>query len=238
MSGFYVGPLGGMVPLAVAPAVQIETTRAVSEFVSSGGVRYVQHGRRAPRAWTVSRQWQAPEWVRMLSLAAHGLLGECWLYDVAAARDNMVPTDLAAGAGALVSVGDVQLPALTAGHTVRVPVLAGRFYSVSAWQEADAPMLTYQLGTQAAQVLRSTSGSGSASFTPSADQTLTVTITGAATTGLRVNEGPFTGRFFPGHGTPTRVVVADPERTLQLVTAETRSDYTATLTEVGKPGTL
>lgn len=226
-----------MVPLVVSAGVPVQTGRGFSEFVSSGGVRYVQAGRAAPRTWTVGRQWQDPEWVRLLSMAAHGLLGDCWLYDVAAARDNMLPAPLSHGAGVPVMVGGVSLGSLAIGHLVRVPVLAGRTYSVSAWCEDDAPILTYQNGDETGTVV-SVAGSGSASIMPMQDSVLEVSVARAGVSGLRINEGSFDGTFHPGFGTPCRVAVQDPARTLQMVTGDVRSDYEATLYEVGKPGTV
>lgn len=239
MSAFYFGPMGSMIPLVVSAGVPVQTGRGFSEFVSSGGVRYVQQGRTAPRTWTVGRQWQHPDWVRLLSMAAHGMLTDCWLYDVAAARENMLPANLSAGGGVgTVPVGGIALQELKQGHAVSVPLLAGRNYAVSAWREADGAMLTAQLAGEAAETIEAFAGRGSASFRPVEDKILTVTVTRAGVSGLRINEGAFDGTFHPGHGTPCRVAVQDPVRTLQMVTNESRSDYEATLYEVGKPGTV
>lgn len=238
MSGFYFGPLGGMVPLVVAAGVQVETARASSEFISSGGVRYVQRGRAAPRTWNVSRQWQEPEWARMLDLAAHGLIGESWLYDVAGARENMIPASMSAGSGATVLVNSIPMGALKVGHQVSLPVLAGRLYSVSAWSLTSSNVANVFLdGTQSGSVIPS-NGMGSYSFTPQKDSIAKIVVTGSSVSGLRMNEGAFDGKFTAGHGTPCRVFVRDPSRTLQLVAGETRSDYQVALVEVGKPGTV
>lgn len=236
MSGFHFGPLGSMVPLVVSAGVNVEAGRGFSEFVSSGGVRYVQSGRAAPRTWTVGRQWQGPEWVRLLSLAAHGMLTDCWLYDVAAARENMLPAPLSHGTGVPVPVGGVDLGSLAVGHVARVPLLAGRTYSVSAWCVDEVPIFTYQLGGEAIVTVQAVAGCGSASFTPMKDTTVTVTVLRDGVSGLRINEGSFDGTFHPGFGTPCRVAVQDPARTLQMVTNETRSDFEVTLYEVGKTG--
>lgn len=237
MASHYFGPLGAMRPLVVSAGVAIETSRASSEFVSSGGVRHVQRGRAAPRTWTVGRQWQGSEWARTLSMAAHGLIGQCWLYDVAEARENMVPASLSAGVGPLVPVSGHQMKSLSLGHEVKIPALAGRLYSVSAWCEEGGVMLTYESASASGSV-SSLNGSGSASFTPQADTILTVTVKRGAVSGLRINEGSFDGSYAPGYGTPCRVSVEDPQRTLQMVTDSTRSDYQVVLSEVGKPGKL
>lgn len=236
MSGFYFGPLGAMRPLVVSAGVNVETGRGFSEFVSSGGVRHVQRGRAAPRTWQVARQWQGPDWVRLLSLAAHGLIGECWLYDVAAARQNMIPAQLAAGRGASVLVGGLPMGALSVGHTVRMPVLAGKLYSLSGWRASDGAMFTYAIGSATPVPVFCVGGNGAASFTPATDATITITVTASDVSGIRLNEGPFDGVFHAGNGTPCRVAVKDPEQVLQMVTDKTRIDYTVTLLEVGKTG--
>lgn len=238
MSAFYFGPLGHMVPLKVSAGVPVQAGRGFSEFVSSGGVRYVQSGRAAPRTWTVGRLWQGPDWVRLLSMAAHGMLPDCWLYEVAGARENMLPAQSASGNGAPVLVGGLPLGGLPVGHVVQVPLLGGRTYSVSAWCEDDATMLSYQLEGEPSETVQAVAGSGSASFTPVRDLLLTLTVTRAGVSGLRVCEGGFDGVFHPGYGTPCRVAVQDPSRVLQMLTDRSFSDFEVTLLEVGKPGSV
>ncbi|ALD63995.1 hypothetical protein AFL94_08750 [Arthrobacter sp. LS16] len=97
VAAFSFGPLGAMTDLVVAPAVAPQNERGFNEFVSSGGVRHVQSGRRNPRRWVVERPWQDPEFARMLSLAAAGAIPEVFLYDRATARVNMIPDSLSLG---------------------------------------------------------------------------------------------------------------------------------------------
>lgn len=244
MASHFFGPLGAMERLIVSTGVTAETARAQSEFVSSGGVRYVQQGRAAPRTWTVGRQYRGPDWARVLSLAAHGLLGQCWLYDVTAARENMIPAQLSAGTGAPVQVTGLPMDSLPTGHVVQVPVLAGVLYTASVWADlvAGSEVLTYRVGdADPVPVVMPVGGGarqGVGSFTPPADSILTLTVTVAGCSGLRVHQGSPDGAFHAGHGTPCKVVVQDPARTLQLVTNDIRSDYQVTLLEVGRPGTL
>lgn len=448
MSSHFFGPLGSMERVVVSAGVTTETARAFSEFISGGGVRHVQRGRAAPRSWTVGRVYQGPDWARLLGLAAHGLLPDCWLYDVAAARENMIPSQLSVGSnadtlirwvrrnlatnpsfesgagmgGAVTSagsavvgvstdwagsgtqslkisgngvleypgaypwggigpsvmtrmgvqagktytvsadfyqfvpqasswatgarcmwfgpsigaawgksadapnipgvhrikctftipagttsmaaaftlgskestgyfdrvlieegttdgtyfdgsapgaswdgipnasasvlagqdfypaqrvlVGGLPMTALRPGHTVQVPVLAGRLYTASVWADESpgSQVATYQLGTQTPQSVLSAPGSGSrscaASFTPMEDTIATITTTAQNTSGLRLHDGPPDGLYFAGHGTPCKVAVQDPVRTLHLVTEKVRSDYQVTLQEVGKPGQI
>lgn len=245
MDTFFLGPLGSMQPVEVSKNLPISTQRGSSELITSGGVRYVQQGRRAPRSWVFSHNWQDPLWARLLSAAAHGLLGDVWLYDVAAARENMVPATLASGTGIRLPTDGLPLSSHAAGHTVTVPVLAGRLYTVSAWVggSAGANVMSFKLGTGATEFVKSPPGTGHRQATGTirtpSDGLLTVTLLAIGMTGLRVHDGPPDGRFYAGHGTPCKVVVQDPERTLRLVSRDmTRSDYQVTLMEVGKPGII
>lgn len=243
MAAFLFGPLGFLVPVRVSAGVSIETSRSLSELVTSGGVRYAQRGRRAPRTWQVGRMYEGPEWAALLSDAAHGLLPQCWLYDVAAARENMLPAEKSAGTGALVVVDGRPMGALPAGHTATVQVLAGRTYTVSLWSAAavGATVASFLRSPNLLTLVTAPPGTGArscaASFTPLSDGTVTVTVSAGGASGLRVHEGGPDGRFFSGHGTPCKVAVQDPQRTLELVVdRETRSAYQVTLMEVGKPG--
>lgn len=439
MSSHFFGPLGSMKPLTVSAGASVETSRAFSEFISSGGVRHIQRGRSAPRTWSAGRAYQGPDWARILGLAAHGVLPECWLYDVAEARENMIPSPLCVGknsdslvrwtrknymvnprfvgttptsaspgwstraqrtysspragvqrvsfdtapstggttvtntlpqatfsggrwthsmlvknvgpqsetitlrhypAGSFssdstsdpvvlapgdatrisvtsktvgpseaqwqvylychtyiagtafelsqplsefgptapplgsyfdgsfpnaswegsanasasilsgqavlpaerVSVDGLPLVALREGHSVKVPVLGGHLYTVSVWADASpgSSVASFQLGTESAKTVFSAPGQGhrscAASFTPREDAIATITVTTAGASGLRLHEGAPDGKYFAGHGTPCKVAVKDPERTLQLVSREVRGDYQVTLVEVGQPG--
>lgn len=252
MSGFLFGPLGGMVPLVrVRPDVQVEVERGGSEFVSSGGVRYVQRARYAPRRWTLDWGWKDATVVRSLTAAAQGILRDCWLYDVAAARENMVAAHLTTGTGLKVNVDGLALGSVPRGHQVSVPLLANRMYAVSVWSAAAAGtnVAHYDLGSFQGWQVTAPPGAGPrqavAFLTPTADVVLTLYVPGTAgvadtgVSGIRVHEGPPDGAWFPGMGTPCKVSVADPGRTLQLVTAnESRSAFNVTLSEVGKPGVV
>lgn len=241
MAAFLFGPLGGMVPVRVSAGVSVEPARALSEFVTSGGVRYVQRGRRAPRTWQVGRAYEGPGWAALLADAAHGLLGQCWLYDVAAARENMVPAELSAGTGSPVMVDGRRMGALADGHTATVQVLAGRTYTVSLWSAVAAGATVATLAGSTTGAVKAPPGTGSrscaASFTPLTDGSATLTVSASGASGLRIHEGGPDGRFYSGYGTPCKVAVQDPARTLELVVdRDTRSAYQVTLMEVGKPG--
>lgn len=252
MTAFLFGALGAMTELSgVRPDVGVEVERGGSEFVSSGGVRYVQRARYAPRRWSLDWQWEGADVVRHLRAASQGLLGACWLYDVAAARENMVAAHLTAGTGAKVDVDGLALGSVVQGHTVSVPILANRMYTVSVWSAAaaGANVAHYTLGSWQSWFVTAPPGTGSrqavAVLTPTADAVLTLYVPGVAgvpetgVSGIRVHEGSPDGTWHPGNGTPCKVSVNDPNRTLQLVTAnESRSAYNVTLSEVGKPGVV
>jgi len=246
-TGFLFGPLGYMQALdQVRPGTTRAPSRARGELVTVGGVRYVQKARHAPRQWDIEYGWKTPDVVRMLMAAAQGVLADCWLYDVAAARANMIPAYYTAGTGTAVLVAGLPLGAVAAGTVVTVPVLAGRTYTASAWSAhtSGQTVFTYKLGSGSTVNATAPAGSGarvtSASFTPSTDQTLTITVSsGANVSGLRVHEGSPDGTWLPGHGTPCRVDVIDPQAVLQLVAGgHGLTDYTVSLQEVGQPGVI
>lgn len=245
MSAFLFGPLGFMVPVRVSTGVSVEASRSLSELVTSGGVRYTQRGRRAPRTWQVGRMYEGPAWAALLSDAAHGLLPQCWLYDVAAARENMVPADKSAGNGSLVVVNGRPMGSLPVGHSATVQVLAGRNYTVSLWSSASAGVTVASLAPVSGPALAVTAPPGAGarscarSFTPLTDGSVTITVSATGSSGLRLHEGGPDGRFYSGYGTPCKVAVQDPARTLELVVdRETKSAYQVTILEVGRPGTL
>lgn len=245
MAAFLFGPLGFMSPVRVSAGVSVETARSLSELVTSGGVRYAQRGRRAPRTWQLGRMYEGPEWAALLSDAAHGLLPQCWLYDVAAARENMLPAEKSAGTGALVVVDGRPMGSLPAGHSATVPVLAGRSYTVSLWSAAAAGATVASVAPVSGAALSVTAPPGTGprscarSFTPLTDGSVTVTVSASGASGLRLHEGGPDGRFYSGYGTPCKVSVQDPARTLELVVdRDTKSAYQVTILEVGRPGTL
>lgn len=240
MSSHFVGPLGAMVPMVVSAGVGLETGRPRGELVTTGGVRWAQQSRRAPRTWTVGRLWQDPSWARMLQYAAQGIVKDCYLYDVAVARQNMLRSSECVGSGASVLVDGVPMGALATGTGPRAYLLAGRTVHVSCWTNAipEAGVLSF---THAGNTLtlQAPPGEGSryayATYTPMSDGVLTTQILGSIS-GLRVHEGTPDRSFQATQGTPCLVDVQDPSESLQLVVDEqTRIDYQVTLLEVGQP---
>lgn len=238
VAAFSFGPLGAMTDLVVAPGLSPQNERGISEFISSGGVRHVQVGRRNPRRWVVSRPWRDPKFWELLSLAGHGMLGATYLYDRTQAMLNMLPADLCKGSGAPVLVRGLPMGAVTTGAVRKVPVIAGRLYTVSAWTSgSNGQVLSWHLGSGPAKQLSSLQGFAEAAFTPTEDSILTVTVNRSDVSGLRVHEGAPDGGFKAGDGTPCRVVVKDPALTYQMVIEESvNADVQVELIEVGLPG--
>lgn len=429
---YFFGPLGAMEQIWVEPGVSVESTRGSSDLVVGRGTRYFQQGRTAAREWKASFNDQTQEATRLISMAANGMLQQCWLYDIAEAQENMVPADLSAGSpsrirknlatnpsfengtgqsgggiaagggatvaastewaasgsrsikvsggtstatsfypfgnlvgqmarvgfipgktytigatlrltgaqtgvldanprtivvtavvngvtvqtyarskpaangagssravvtftvpsnaenlyvrlmngsmtqpvwwddltfeegatdgsyfdgftpgarwdstpngspsSAFVVVDGLLMGGLSAGHTVFVPVLAGRLYTLSAWTASSGPAFSYRLGAGPAVLVEAGHGQASTTITPGEDQILMLTVLGAdrSVSGLRVHDGPPDGKYFSGSGNPTKVFVEDPTRTLTRKEGEQiRGDYQIILKETGRPG--
>lgn len=240
MSSHFVGPLGAMVPLTVSAGAGVETSRPRSELITTGGVRWAQQARKAPRSWSVGRVWQDPSWVRMLAYAAQGVIAECYLYDVAVARQNLLRSSECVGTGSPVLVDGVPLGALATGTGPRACLLTGRKIIISCWTAATAGA-TVLTATHGGNTITLTAPPGTgaryayATYTPRAEGVLTTNIV-ATLSGLRIHEGAPDKHFQTTQGTPCLVEVQDPSETLQMVTdGQTRIDYQVTLTEVGQP---
>lgn len=258
---FYVGPLGYLTPLdGVQRGAEVSYARPSSEIVTLGASRVVQVGARAPREWTLPMTpWSPPTLVAMLAAAAQGLLEDVWLLDVAAARANALPPVPPRAPVTRIAVpGFGRMQALEVGDLVDLPVLAGVAYRLSCVTTATAGVSVMTLtwrnvnGTTLSTVtLNAPLGTGarealSASVVAPADTysaLVTVTAPAFTTTAPRLamaaqaDEFGDAGGFLPGEGTPCRVQVVDPTRTLQIVASgHGQADYTVTLREVGEPG--
>lgn len=118
-------------------------------------------------------------------------------------------------------------------------VRAGQPYTLTAYTDATAgtPVLTYNLGGSDV-VVNAPFGAGTrllvASFTPSADVTLVGAVSASAAA-LRLTEGEPMGAWVPGHKTPVKVAVSDPEQVLNYVLdgQQGRSNYSVAIREVG-----
>lgn len=238
-SAFSFGPLGAMTDLVVAPAVAVVNGRELKTTTTSRGVRWAQRARRNPRTWTVSRPWRDPAWARLLSLAAHGVGGDMWLYDRACARQNMLPATASVGTGASITTTDGPLGSVT-WTTQQVGVIPGRTYTISGWSGVSGTRtLTGQWRTKSGTLLGSVtltgvSGLGSVTATAPVDAAYILLSRVGSWTGVRVHEGVADGGFFLTEGTPSRVAVADPQRTYQMITDDaTATDYEVTIMEVG-----
>lgn len=238
-AAFNFGPLGAMTALVVAPAPSIEREGSLSRFTSSGGVSYFQRPKRRPRSWTVSRPWKDQRFIKHLERAAHGLLGEVFLYDRAVARRNMLPAELAGLPGAGVVVDGAPMAPVT-WTIVKVPLLAGRLYTISCWSPGSVSPLTVAFtgpGTRGPMATPDHLGRAQMSFTPTVDGTLTLTRGTQIVSGVRVHEASPDGAFYATSGTPCRVAVEIPDETYQMILdRETRIDYQVTLREAGRTG--
>lgn len=255
-SAFMLGPLGAMVEVpGVQRGAARATTRAGSELVTLGGVRYVQRAGRVQRAWTLQvSPWTTPETVRWLQAAAQGLLGDLWLLDVASARANMFPSWATAGVtGTRIAVDGMPLAPVPAGQEVEIPLFGGVEYRLTGVTTATAAATigSTEVGSDPSVPLLAPAGAGARVFTetltPGADDVLTVTISSAQVTGLRLAQAVSgstyadAGGWLPGEDTPCRVVVDDVGRALQslLTTGHGRSDYDPILLrEVGTTGAI
>lgn len=237
-AAFSFGPLAAMTELVVAASPSLDREGTLSRFTTSGGVAYFQRPRRSPRSWTVSRVWQDQTFIKYLERAAHGLMGDVFLYDRAAARRNMVPSDLAAVPGSTVVVDGTPMGAV-GWEWVKVPVLAGRVYTISCWSSgAGSPLLATKTGeTIGALPSPDAAGLSQLTFTPQSNGMLKLSRDTQVVSGVRVHEGIPDGRFYATAGTPCRVAVENPTETYQMITdMQDRVDYSVTLHETGRTG--
>lgn len=228
--GFLLRVGGVWVPLAkVQIGATIEADRLSSELVTSGGTRFVQRAPKAPRTWNVSLTDNPTTW-RWLAHAAK-VAGDYRLYDVAAAKINLLPAELCTGAAAGITTNDgVSLGTLAAGAVATATPLRNTLYTLSGWTTAaaGATIATYNIGAGNVNIV-APAGAGSrywtVTFTPADGATFTYTQTTAAnTTALRLSEGARTDTtavtdlgYLAGERTPTQVSVKDPSRVLHLV---------------------
>jgi hypothetical protein len=220
--------------------------RAVSEWTSLGGVRRRQRSARMSRVWSWNLSSASAQTARWVVLAAQGLAGEVWLYDLAAAQANMLdPRDVVGRVSGqpTISVDGVAMRTFAAGYTLTRKLRAAQIYTLSGWTSHTHGVAigTYDVGAGAVDIV-APAGAGSRYweivFTPTADVTATFVVTVASkTSGLRLTEGARvdTIRFMPGENTPCQVSVDDPERTLKFLFSGQLplTDYTVSLVEVG-----
>jgi len=252
---YLFGPLGYAAPIDCVPSGQVTAARASSDFNSVYGFRNVQRGGYAPREWVVTlTPWSTPGVASLLQAAAQGLLGDVWLWDLAGMRTNMLPPASTAGvSGTAIAVGSLPpLRPVTAGQVTKVPLRSGRNYSLTGYTTAASGTVlgTTKLGAASAVNFTAPAGSGSRQFTvalaPGSDLVLTLTVSSAVVTGLRLVEA-VTGTTFAdslpwvaGQASPCKVSVVDPDAELHgwSSSGAPLADYTVTLREVGTPGVV
>lgn len=262
-SGLWLGPYAGMVELdGVQAAVAVTQERPTRDLMSLAGSRFVQQARRAPRQWSLSfTPWGAPQLVALVQLAAQGLInGDVWFLDEAAARVNMLPPEFTAARTVASTAGSVDsltgLPSLanvTTGQVVVMPLRGGVNYRLTGitTSTSGTTIGTTKLGAASAVNIVAPAGSGarwwSTTLAPGSATELTVTISVSTVRSLRLVQA-VTGTTFadaattwlPGQGTPCKVQIVDPDRTLQqiLSTGHARQDASVVVREVGIPGVI
>jgi hypothetical protein len=129
-----------------------------------------------------------------------------------------------------------------ADHAFSSAIRGGHEYWLSVFTDADAGdvVVTFNDGSGPTD-LRAPSGTGprqaSTQFRAPADGVLTGIVhgdAGALVAGLRLTEGPGSHGWLPGHHTPCRAAVIDPEQTLSMLLdhEQGRSSYAVAIKEV------
>lgn len=262
-SGLWLGPYAGMVELdGVQAAVSVSHARPSRETVALTGSRFVQQASRSPREWSITLSPSgSPALVALLQMAAQGIVnGDLWFLDEAAARVNMLPPEFTAPRTMSSTAGSVDsltgLPTVAnvpSGQVVVVPLRGGVNYRLSGitTSASGATIGTTKLGAAAAVNIVAPASSGSrwwsTTLAPASAATLTVTISVSTVRNLRLVQAASGTTYadaattwLPGQGTPCKVQVVDPERTLQqlLTAGHASQDATVTIREVGIPGVI
>lgn len=130
----FLGPLGELREVPSFPELEVSTERASSEWLTLGGSRVVQRGRRAHRSWSWGlRLFRPSDLAWFTELASGGVVGPHYLYTSKAAAENLAPPALqVAGSGVvsgrrMLAAGDPEV-----GTSRQIPVLPGRVYHLSA----------------------------------------------------------------------------------------------------------
>lgn len=130
----FLGPLGELREVPSFPELEVSAERASSEWLTLGGSRVVQRGRRAHRSWSWGlRLFRPADLAWFTELASGGVVGPHYLYTSKAAVENLAPPLLQSGGSGVVAnrrvlaVGDEAV-----GTSRQVPVLPGRAYHLSA----------------------------------------------------------------------------------------------------------
>lgn len=139
----------------VQSGVQVQSDRSGSEFTSVGGVRHVQYAPKRARSWNLDFGHAGPESVRALVLAAGGQSGDVWLFDEAAARQNLMPDSAIGDArNQIVIVDGLPVRSITSGSpppSAPVRIDAGSGAGVTS---TDAVTQAVNVGASADGLLR------------------------------------------------------------------------------------
>lgn len=229
---------GVWVPLTgVGAGVGVTTERARSSFTSVGGIRHAQRARRGPRTWSVHLPWADSAALRALELACES--DDVWLHDTAAARINMLrPDQSQGGPGEAIAMVDGlpvrTIPGSDDAPAIRIRVRPG-WIRLSCWTDA-VPGTWVLFGDDGGLIAPAGSGWRFIEAPINATGPVMKVWPWERIAALRVTEGltPPQSQWSPGRGTPCRVVVTDPERSLDILRAgEAIGGVSLTLMEVG-----
>jgi hypothetical protein len=145
----WLGPVGELrgVPCPQA-GVPVGVERVSNEWLTLGGSRVVQRGRRAHRSWDFGFTWDRPaDLAWFTELASGGVVGPHYLYTSKAAAENLAPTQLQSGGSGVVAgrrvlaVGDPEVRAWI------VPVRPNTSYTLSALGDGVGVVTVVAAGT-------------------------------------------------------------------------------------------
>lgn len=144
----FLGPLGELREVPSFPELEVSAERASSEWLTLGGSRVVQRGRRAHRSWSWGlRLFRPADLAWFTELASGGVVGPHYLYTSKAAAENLAPTQLQSGGSGVVAgrrvlaVGDQEVRAWI------VPVRPNTTYTLSALGDGVGVVTVVAAGT-------------------------------------------------------------------------------------------
>lgn len=218
--------------------VPVATSRPRSSITSLDGHRFEQRARLGRRAWTWELQHKQAKQLAIVRAAVDSPY-PVWLMSDTAATGNMLTASDCYGRASdtadTMDCGGVPLPPFLGSEVITGRVRGGVPTTLACWSSIGAPLTaTYPGG-----VVNVTGTGGSAApqawatFTPTVDGVITITVNNFGVSGLMLVEGQPESSWVPGESMPCQVVVDDPsEVLLGTFGGAWRSDYAVTLREV------
>lgn len=225
------------------PGVSVDADRPRSDFTSVDGNRYVQRGPQSRRQWDLSIPYaaSAAQAVAVLRAAVEAE-DDVMLISDDQLVTNMLPARSCYGTTSPAIVcGGIPLLTLAPSQVVTGYVRGGKPTTISCWTTASSgtTVLTVVRPGGTTNVVAGSGGRATATFTPSADGTVTITAAAGTprSTGLMMAEvGTLPTAFVHGEGggMPCKVEVQDPGDTLTMRhDGYWRHDHQVTIREVG-----